>query len=183
MKNKYAILFSISNSYSFTLCNVLMSLSRNSPRCVENCDIIIYSNDLTENNKNIIQKINNNCKFFKIVTSENNEDFIKNHTLPKFFLEYPAVKTRWGIWNLFKLTAYTFLYEYEKILILDADIYINKDIYSIFNIKLPLAWRKVEILNAVDELKKVNLYYKNIDVTLCCGGVVLITKKILEYFL
>lgn len=178
-KNKYAILFSISNSYAFALCNVLMSLAKNSPKCVKNCDIIIYSDDLTKNNKKVIRKINSNCKFYKIATSEEDEDFIKNHTLPKFLLEYPAVKTRWGIWNLFKLAAYTFLKEYEKILILDADLYINKDIGDIFNLEHPFAWRQVHHINYTEEFKKLRIYKKNNrKLALCSGGVVLITNEI-----
>ena len=148
-RNKYAIVFSISNNYCFLLCNALMSLKKNSKHAANSCDIIIYSDYISQKNKEIINSINKNCKYYNISKTDSVVTFCKNNTLPSFMLNYSGVKTRWGIYNLYKLAAYTLLDKYEKILILDVDIYINREIREIFKINEPIAWKPVTSNDAI----------------------------------
>lgn len=87
---------------------------------------------------------------------------------------------KWGIYNIVKLFGFNLVKEYEKVLLLDADLLINKDISKLFDIEEEIAWRKVIGWNPQQNFKSL-LEYNNDYISACNGGVILFTNKLNKY--
>lgn len=120
---KYAILLSINDKYAFLAYCLVRSIKENAPRVFFNSDIIIYTDDLSEINKHILLNLTKNIIFKKIYNPFDN-----------LLLKHPNI-TKWGLYILQKLHAFSLLHDtqYEKIIFLDVDMYVQKDFYDVLN--------------------------------------------------
>lgn len=169
MRNNKAIFFCINDDYSFAVSNVIMSLIKNSPKLLEQVDIIIFHNGISNKNQNIIQKLHMNIEFRNILFPENF----------KSILEHP-VTLKWGIYVISKLFGFELVKEYKKVLFLDADMLVVGDISEIFTIKEEIAWRKVIAWNPADNFKSI-LRKKDDYISACNAGLIYFTDKLNYY--
>lgn len=169
MKNKKCIFFVISNNYVFAFANVLISLKKYSNNLLDHCDIILYHDGISLENRNLLRKLCNNIRFEEIYFHskfDNILDFVKSK--------------KWNIYIVVKFFGFDLVKRYEKVLFLDADVLIKQDISSIFEIKEEMAWRKVIGWNTVERLSSV-LENKNDYISVGNGGVIYFTNKINKY--
>lgn len=132
-KKKTAILFNSSNMYAFALYNALTSLKKNSPQLAQEAEIIIHSWHIPEHEKNLFQQVLP-CRIVEYVSPiEKRTDaaFIKFFT--------PALYARFE--------AFKMLEEYERVVCIDVDVYIQKELISVFD------YCKTGMAMAVDRLK------------------------------
>ncbi|MFA6988623.1 MAG: glycosyltransferase [Candidatus Gastranaerophilaceae bacterium] len=118
-KKEFAIVLGSTGNMTFAVANVLSGLKKHSPALFS--DIIIFHNDITEKDKNLLNKILP-CKFVDYEfplkdTSKFNEAYFNQFTK----LAY----SRYECFNL--------LNEYKNVLWLDIDVLIQKDISGIFD--------------------------------------------------
>lgn len=130
-KSKYAIFFAISDNYSFSVANVLMGLERYSSDLMKSCDIIIYCNDISDKNKDLLKQIHKDTIFQKIMFPPAWKDIV-NH---------PRTQ-KWGEYVLCKFYGFFLVTKYEKVIGMDSDMLIRGDIFELFNTDCPLAWRR-----------------------------------------
>lgn len=131
MSKKNAIMLSFSDNYSFAAANVLMSIRDNSPKLFDECEFIIYQDDLSEQNRNVLLKIRPGIRFMGM----------ERH-LPEYV--YKNAK-RWGSYITQKLHAFLLLNEYHRILWLDCDVYVNKNLDYLFEIDCDIAYQNEAI--------------------------------------
>ena len=165
MKNSL-IIFSIDNTYSPLLANLLASLKKNSPSTVKESDIIIYHTGLLKNNIKALDCFFSNIKYINI----NESSFI-----PNIFYNHPDCK-KWGKHMFTKFNALKLLNDYQYVLWLDADLYINSDISLIFNTK-EISFRKARTWNLDNIFPELKVKtFPGI-----ASGVVLFTNKLIDY--
>lgn len=119
MDKKNALVFACDHNFVFTLAVALISLKDNSPKALENSDVIIFYQGFTEKDKEIINKIYK-CRLieykFAVNTNFEHENFKKFTQLT--FARY----------DLFPL-----LDEYKKALYIDVDVMITGELQWIFD--------------------------------------------------
>ena len=119
MDKKNAIVLACDHNFVFTLSVALISLKYNSPKALENSDVIIFYQGFTEKDKEIINKIHK-CRLieykFAVNTNFEHENFKKFTQLT--FARY----------DLFPL-----LDEYKKALYIDVDVMITGELQWIFD--------------------------------------------------
>lgn len=120
--NKYAVVLSINDSYCFLAANLLFSLHENSIETFKQIDVIIYSNDLQEKNKEVLKKIKKEIHFKEI-----------SNPFAEQLCNHPHVK-KWGCYILQKLHIFELLQteRYKKIVFLDVDMYVAQNINELF---------------------------------------------------
>lgn len=126
---RYAIYFSISDSYSFAIANVIMGLKKYSPALMDLCDIIVYHTGISNENIGLLRKLHENTYFREMVFPEEYN----------VILEHKTAKV-WGPYVVAKFAGFDLIHEYEKALFLDADLLIRDDISPIFALEEEIAW-------------------------------------------
>lgn len=131
-KNKKAIFFAISEDYCFAVANVIMSLYSSSREMIKDCDIIIFHDGISDDNMNLLKELHADTKFIPI-------------SFPEIFDNILSHKQtlRWGIYVICKMYIFDLVKYYDKVLHLDADMFIKGNIEDIFRVKEMVAWRKV----------------------------------------
>lgn len=118
MPRRYALFFATNRRFLFAFAVLLLSLKKNSPRILEQADILVYHQGLTAQDQEFLNRIIP-CKFteykFAVDTDFNNVNFQKFTQL---------TFARYEIFDL--------LDQYEKILYLDVDMMIGGELLSIF---------------------------------------------------
>ncbi|MCL2887937.1 MAG: hypothetical protein FWF35_01290 [Elusimicrobia bacterium] len=140
MKKK-AVFLATNERFVFAVGTLLLSLKKTSPKTVENCDILIYVQDVSDKSKEILNKILP-CKFteYKFAVDTDFDDInFKNFSQLTF--------ARYEIFDL--------LNTYEKVLYMDADIMIGKELYPVFD------YGESGLAMAKDVQKGLNLITKN----------------------
>lgn len=118
-KKEIAIVFGATGNLTFALGNVLIGLKKHSPDL--KADIIVYEQGITEKDKTIINSIIP-CNFKKYHFPH--QGHLTEETLKKF-----------SELTFSRFECFDLLEEYKKVLWLDVDILIKKDITSLFDQK------------------------------------------------
>lgn len=143
--NKYAIFFVIDDGYSFALANMIMSLYKHSNNLMQQTDIIIYDNGISERNKQLLKQLHQHIFFKTIEYPESYSELISHKKT-----------TPWGGGIIVcKLWGFRLIKEYEKVLFLDADMHIIDDISELFEIEEEMAWRNVLAWKATDNFQGI----------------------------
>lgn len=147
---KKALGFSINNDYAFSLGVVLLSIKYNSPSVFCESDKIVYEENISKENKDLLMKIDNNIKFISI----DDVNFI-----PQEIIEHKHANKRWGKYIFQKFNCFSLLNTYEQILFLDTDIIVLDNIDEMFFSDADLTWipsrRKItEVYNSNNNLKE-----------------------------
>lgn len=130
--NKNAIFFAINNEYAFAVANVVMGLLKHSEALMRTTDIIIYHNGISEKNMELLRSLHENTLFIHMQFPQEWEEL----------LAHPRTQP-WGAYVICKLYGFELISKYEKVLHLDADMYVCGDISSLFEIEEEFAWRSV----------------------------------------
>jgi len=119
-KKNLAIVFGITSNITFALANVLIGLKKHSPNLAD--EIIIYHDGIKEKDQNLLNTIFP-CRFlFYEFPIKDKSDFD-----PFFFDQFSSMA--YSRFECFKL-----LDEFKKVMWLDVDILIQKDISSLLNL-------------------------------------------------
>lgn len=118
-KREKAIVMGATGNMAFAVANVLMGVKKHSPQL--NADYIIFHNDFTNEDKSLINRIVP-CNFIEYKFPIKEEYRFTEHYFNRF------TKMAFSIFECFNL-----LDNYEKVLWLDIDLLIQKDISDIFN--------------------------------------------------
>lgn len=114
-----AIFLATNRRFLFALGTLLLSIKKNSPKALENTDILVYHQGLTEADKALLSQILP-CKFteykFAVNTNFEHQNF-KNFSQLTF--------ARYEIFDI--------LDNYKKVLYMDVDIMVNNDLSFIFD--------------------------------------------------
>lgn len=165
--SEYAVAVAISNNYTFAFANLLIGLKKHSANLMEETDVLCYQEDLTEKNKKLLQTIHTKLIF---------KDLSELNCLPSEIFEDKLVtKSRWGKYVLIKLLGFELIKRYRKVLFLDVDMLVQKDIAPIMDMK-NLSWRKIASWSADDVFK--NILFTKEKMVGCSGGVVLFSEEI-----
>lgn len=127
MDKKNAIMLSFSDNYTYAAANLILSVRDNSPKVFEECDLIVYYDDLSEQNRGVLLKIRPGIRFIAM-----------EHDLPAFLYERgqrtgPYIFQKFYLFDLLKD-------EYRRIVWLDSDIYVNGGIDYLFEVECDLAF-------------------------------------------
>lgn len=116
---KTAIVFAINDAYAFCLYVSICSLIKNSPLLVNQSNIFIYTHKVSDRNKKTLSSLNNvNIIDYEFPLPIQETEVIKIFSLASF-----------ARYECFKL-----LKNYEKIIYLDSDILIQKELISVFDL-------------------------------------------------
>lgn len=124
MKKKTAVLFSSSPAYAFALFVGVSTFFKNSPRLAAQADVYIFHYHWDEKTKNIFSR-----SFPVRLVAYDLPAFIPRTEFVNKFT--PALFARFEIFKL--------LQEYEKVLCLDADILVQKELEQVFDFSHDLA--------------------------------------------
>ena len=168
--NNNAIVFCVSDEYLFSLACAIDSLRINSPYTYENSDLILIDHgNFSPTNIFALRNICPKIQLYKNKLSDKFNPLFNHKRSAKYF----------GI-PIYKLNILNLLNSYEKILYLDSDIYIAKDISALFDIEAPIAWRDVKIWSPTAVIGKC-FSNKGIKIHAPNDGVLLFNKSILNY--
>lgn len=116
-KKELAIVFGATGNMAFALGNVLIGLKKHSPGIL--ADIIIFEQNLEENDKNVINSI---------ISSQ-----FKKYEFPKKNVLTEGTLKKFSELTFSRFECFNLLSEYKKVLWLDIDILIQKDITPLLN--------------------------------------------------
>ena len=133
-KKERAVVFIVNSQYLFALSAIMINLQSLKTRCYDN--IIVYSSDLSRVDKDKILQIESDVQFIDY----SYDDWLSDHKAPesalaKNFMEKYS-HLAWSKYKVFEQLEY-----YKKILFLDLDILIKRDLMPIFQIQTGIAWR------------------------------------------
>lgn len=118
MSKKNAIFLACNEKFIFTLCTTLLSLKKNSPKILENADILIYYQGFTHEDIAFIRRIVE-CQFveykFAVATNFEHANFKKFSQL---------TFARYEVFDLMDI--------YKKVLYIDVDVMISGELNYIF---------------------------------------------------
>ena len=118
MNKKIAIVFAITGNYSFCLYISICSLLKNSPLLAKQADIIVYVNNISDRDRNALKTIKN----LKII----------DYSFPLKMQETNVVKY-FSIASFARYECFNMLNIYEKIIYLDSDILVQKELLNVFD--------------------------------------------------
>lgn len=176
-KNDYAFFFQVNNEQAFALANVLVQLNKKSPIATAKADILLISPDLSERNKEILKTLNNNISFIDLSI----ENFPKPNNIKLYFKEH----TRYPYFILFKLFIFDFLriYNYKKIVCLDCDILIQKEINELFELDCFIAMYGAGWIFTINDIPAtIELQLKTEQKEVSCNAGVLVFSNKLNQF-
>lgn len=167
-KNDNCIFFAISNDYSFAVANVIMSLYKNSRNVIENCDVIIFHDGLSDENRNLLSLLHARIIFVLI-------------SFPGVYCDILNHKTtlKWGAYVICTLYGFDLIKYYDKVLHLDADVFVNGDIKGIFDTEAAISWRRIIAADPQKVFKDINK--RNDYVSIGNGGVVFFSNVLAKY--
>ncbi|ACC97838.1 Glycosyl transferase family [Elusimicrobium minutum Pei191] len=118
MEKRNAIFFACNQRFLFTLAVALLSLKKNSPKALENSDVLVFYQGFNEQDKALLNKILP-CKFFEYKFAvETNFDHINfKHFSQLTFARYEI---------------FDMLDTYKKVLYIDVDVMIGGELNYIF---------------------------------------------------
>ena len=130
-KKDKAVVFATNDSYCFALANVIMNIEEHDPHLID--EYVVFTHEVSESNKKALQKIVNNISFI---------DFSKDYFFKRAYKvpENAPFIEHWSHLPMAHFEIFDLLKKFNKILYLDADMFIYKSIANLFNSK-PLAWR------------------------------------------
>ena len=164
-KKELAIVFGITSNLTFALANVLLGLKKYSPNFAD--EIVVFYDNISEKDKNLIKSIlpTRFIKYKFPIKDRSNFD-------PFFFKQFSSMAySRFECFNLLK--------EFKKVLWLDVDILIQKDISGLLNYTktgigmLPGDFIKYNFKEPISEynMKKLGFW----------TGTILLTDEIKDY--
>lgn len=160
-----AIVTSISDNYTFALANLLISIKKNSHKLLLDTDVIIFSEDLSQDNLKILKQIYPRI-FLKRFDWTGLEKI--RSTLTR--------DSRYGIYVFEKVFAFELLEKYANVIHLDADILIKDDISELQNIS-DIAWRPPFVWKASHILQRF-VKVKNQKLSAPSGGVIVFGENL-----
>lgn len=164
---KIAIVTGATGNVTFAAANVLMGIKKHSPRL--NADFIIYQNDFSENDQNLLNQITP-CKFIEYKFPIKEEYRFTERYFKRF------TKMAFSLFECFNL-----LKEYDKVLWLDIDVLVQKDISDIFEQgEVGLAMAKEPCSTAKNFLEPPDFIIEADKEKSYNTGIVLFTNKIQE---
>lgn len=119
---KLPIVFSVDDNYILPLSVAIKSLKE---KCRKKCEIYIFFEKLTEENKEKIFAFNDNKTEIRFICLK---EYIKNYNL--------YVKYHFTMAMYFRFFIPKILSEYEKILYLDCDILVYRDFSALFELNI-----------------------------------------------
>ena len=168
-KSEYAIYFVITDNYSFAAASMIMSLYKHSSVLMKNTDIIIYHDGLTEENKQLLQKLHHNILYVPVVFPE----------IWRPLVEHPR-NSRWGYIIIAKLYGLFLIHQYKKVLLMDVDMHITDDISELFDIEEAIAWRPVVAWKPKVVFENILIPNYN-EILAGNGGLWLFSEKLTNY--
>ena len=159
---KIAIVFAMNDTYTFCAYVSIKSLLKNSPSLSEQADIIVYTNSLNSDKK-VLKTIGN----IKII------DYV-------FPLEIEKTRTvkHFSLLSFARYECFNLLSTYEKIIYLDSDILVQKELLNVFDLI------KDSGIGLIKEKVKVEVCTKNLieDIDLSQkmfnSGFIVLTNKL-----
>jgi len=171
---KNAIFFAISDFYLFGAANVIMGLKKHSSEMLENCDILIFCDEIAEEQKELFKKIHPNIAFRKLEYPPEWSLLIDfKGRRPQFYGYYSK-------YIYAALLETKLLDEYEKCLYIDADMHIKGDISELFEIKEAIAWRETLGWNVSENFASIDKPFGG-EIKAGSGGLYVFTSKLKEY--
>ncbi len=116
---KTAVVFAINGSYAFCLYVSIYSLIKNSPLLAKQSDIIIYTNNVSAEDKKTLSKLDN----IKII----------DYKFPLEIKETNAIKN-FSTASFARYECFGLLNNYEKVIYLDSDILVQKELLPVFDL-------------------------------------------------
>ncbi len=158
-ENKQAIVFCLNNNFVKYFGVTLFSLIENSSE-EKSYDIVVINRDITEKNKKRLLKLlpdNFSLRFFNI------DEFIKSSFKD---ISLPTNGSYWSIDTYYRIFIPLIMQGYEKVLYLDSDTIINRNLDEIFNIdfdnKKVMACRDTFVIKSHRQKDNMRLdYIKN----------------------
>ncbi len=165
-KKDNLIVFGATGNMTFALANVLIGIKKHSPN-IES-DIIVFNKDITDKDKQLLNSIVE-CEFIDYdFPFENTEQLEKSS-----FNRYSAL-------TFSRFECFRLLDNYRKVLWLDIDIVIQKDLSEIFKYGESGISLFEENLPLQESFSKVISGYK-MSTNQCNAGVLLISDKLTNY--
>lgn len=146
-KKNCAVVFCITQNLTFAVANVIIGLKRYSQNLTNN--IYIYHNGITASDKVALLKIAEGIVFIEFTEEQFLKRIVMNPSIQRYVEKLSYIVFA-------KFEAIDLLQEYHHIVILGADLLIQKDISSILESEY-IAWRPVQAYNLknktqIDEL-------------------------------
>lgn len=117
--SKKAIVFAANGDYSFCLYVSILSFIKNSSQFYKNSDVFIYVSDIKKKDAEILSQISDNIKVMK-------------YSFPLKLKITPSV-IKFSIVSFARYECFSLLDKYEKVLYLDSDILVQKELYTLFD--------------------------------------------------
>ena len=149
-KNNNAIFFSISDSYTFAVANVIMGLYQYSSNMMKTCDVVVYHNGLTQKNQMLLKQLHNEIFFREMVFPEEYNEILNHKTA-----------LIWGPYVVAKFFGFELANEYDRVLFMDADLLIRDDISELFGIEEEMAWCNILAWNPTENFKDLLVHPKD----------------------
>ncbi|MBQ3835324.1 MAG: hypothetical protein II816_07420 [Elusimicrobia bacterium] len=162
---KTAIVFAINDLYSFCLYVSIRSLIKNSPLLLDESDIIIYTYDISTKNKDTLKTLDN----VKII----------EYTFPLPIKQTKLIKA-FSLASFARYECFNLLNKYEKVIYLDSDILVQKELLSIFNLI------KNTGIGLIKEKTNVEMFSQRIgnydlNKTMFNSGFIVLSNKLKEF--
>lgn len=160
MKKENAIVFIVNREYLFALSAMLINLQSNNTNTYD--DIVVYSDNLSEVEQEKLRSIESNIKFinYSLENWINDHKNIQTPQAQSFLEKYTHLA--WSKYKVFEQLEF-----YQKILFLDLDMLIKKDIIDLFSINTGIAWRSGQNFhgkfgnkkNLIEKISSVPMHY------------------------
>ena len=174
-KKNNAVVFIVNQKYKFALATMIINLQKTNPEIYD--EIIVYHDDLSNEDCNIFKKLEKEIRFIKYDYEmwEKEHKRIETKLAKDFLIRYSHLA-----WSKYKIIE--LLKDYKRILYLDLDMIIQGDISELFEID-GFAWRNGDSFHKKFGSKlKINDYpeTKNIPIETSTpnGGLIYVTDSI-----
>ena len=168
MHNKYknskkiAVVFAINELYSFCIYVSICSLLKNSPHLMQQSDIIIYNCNMSDRDKNVFNTFDN----IRII----------DYKFPLKIEKTNAIKI-FSIASFARYECFDMLNYYEKVIYLDADILVQKELLNIFNL---ICENGIGLIKEKTNVKLFSLKIENFSLkkTIFNSGFIVLNRKL-----
>lgn len=168
-----AIITAISDNYTFTLANLLMSLKDNSPGFLDEVCLEIYSNDISMQNINLLKKLHSNINIRDLDASCSCYPPIKEYLL--------KTMDRWGGYIFSKIFAFELIHKYEQMIWFDSDMFVNANINNLWELRdFGFSWRPVIAWDPKKALSEFISTTNNTPISCPHGGLVVYDSNVLR---
>lgn len=179
-KKNHAIVFYINRRYCFACEEMVINLQRTNPNLYDN--VVIYHNDLLEEDKNKLLLLEPKCIFVDYSYEQWESEFKKpTSAKAKMFLE------KYSHLVYVKYKVIELLEHYHKVLFLDCDMLVLDDISDIFELD-GVAWRNCyskwhDIMKSKVDKSKYEEYFSSVPLNMPSlnGGLFYCSDKDLDW--